>query len=265
MQTRTESHLWALVDRTSGRGLLALAVGVTLLPAILYWQTGGLRYHGEPDSSFLHALYFSIVTETTLGYGDITPIGWSRAIVCVQVVSGLLIAGLAIAKITSLPGKAARLAIRMSQGTWIEPCCMHDGNVIITLSEIRASDIGLVYKGANYDALGKPLGTFTSVLSGCSDSTLEFHYKNSPSSTEYFDQGIVIIQFLSDPRTGQWGRYVATVQDFGKLRKTIFEGTRASKGEIRVIHDGPRAELLGLLAQYADRVRPIPPETFLDS
>lgn len=54
----------------------------------------GLRL---PDNStnnvtFGDAVYFSIVTEATLGYGDIHPVGWSRVLACFQVLLGLFLA-----------------------------------------------------------------------------------------------------------------------------------------------------------------------------
>ena len=44
--------------------------------------------------NFLTCLYFSIVTFTTLGYGDITPYGLSRVFACIEVIVGNLSLGL---------------------------------------------------------------------------------------------------------------------------------------------------------------------------
>ena len=45
----------------------------------------------HPDR--LTALYFSIVTWTTLGYGDVTPAGFGRVVVSIEVLSGYLLSG----------------------------------------------------------------------------------------------------------------------------------------------------------------------------
>jgi len=48
--------------------------------------------------SFIDAVYFSVVTITTLGYGEITPIHWaSKVLVVYEVLAGFLIIVLAIA------------------------------------------------------------------------------------------------------------------------------------------------------------------------
>tara|TARA_R110001599_G_scaffold337890_1_gene556594 strand:+ start:777 stop:1235 length:459 start_codon:yes stop_codon:yes gene_type:complete len=49
------------------------------LPLVLYafarlYQTGGLIYNGEVTHDFVSALYFSVVTWTTLGFGDFQPV-----------------------------------------------------------------------------------------------------------------------------------------------------------------------------------------------
>lgn len=49
------------------------------LPLVLYafsrlYQTGGLMYNGEVAHDFASALYFSVVTWTTLGFGDFQPV-----------------------------------------------------------------------------------------------------------------------------------------------------------------------------------------------
>ena len=43
----------------------------------------------RPD--FFEALYFSVITFTTVGYGDITPIGFSKAVVMIEAFCGLFI------------------------------------------------------------------------------------------------------------------------------------------------------------------------------
>ena len=53
------------------------------------------------DFGFLEGLYFSIVTTSSLGYGDIRPVGVSRILATVQVILGLSLIGIIIAVLTS--------------------------------------------------------------------------------------------------------------------------------------------------------------------
>lgn len=55
-----------------------------------------------PPIDFLTALYFSATTITTLCYGDVDPIGFSRAIAALEGLLGLTFFGIMLAKITSL-------------------------------------------------------------------------------------------------------------------------------------------------------------------
>jgi hypothetical protein len=53
-------------------------------------------------------VYFSIITQSTLGYGDIAPCFWLKWIACTQVIIGYLFAALIISRFISIlpPGKA---------------------------------------------------------------------------------------------------------------------------------------------------------------
>jgi len=53
------------------------------------------------DVTVLKGLYFSIVTVSSLGYGDMHPIGASKALACFEVLMGLTLMGIMIAKVTS--------------------------------------------------------------------------------------------------------------------------------------------------------------------
>ena len=53
------------------------------------------------DITFCTGIYFSIITISSLGYGDMHPMGISKVLICVEVLLGLAMIGTMIAKVTS--------------------------------------------------------------------------------------------------------------------------------------------------------------------
>ncbi|MFD2167019.1 ion channel [Thalassotalea euphylliae] len=93
-----------VVDLFCGYGeapvrIVGISICMIIVCAFLYLFTG-LNYQGEihsfnPDATlaenaklFLGCLYYSVVTFTTLGYGDFAPIGFSRAIAAMEAFTG---------------------------------------------------------------------------------------------------------------------------------------------------------------------------------
>lgn len=96
------------LQRARLRSLLLAAIILTCSFAAIY----GLLHHfapgnglrardGEQNIEWFDFIYFSVVTEATLGYGDFSPIGLSRAVSCLHVFLGVLLAGIAVARLTS--------------------------------------------------------------------------------------------------------------------------------------------------------------------
>ncbi len=56
---------------------------------------------GNPVARFLNALYFSAITATSTGYGDIVPAGISKAFAALQSMSSIIILALFVAKFAS--------------------------------------------------------------------------------------------------------------------------------------------------------------------
>lgn len=62
----------------------------------------GLSIPGEGrTTSFIDVFYFSVITATSTGYGDIIPLGYSRVISITEVITSLILFGLLVSKIVS--------------------------------------------------------------------------------------------------------------------------------------------------------------------
>ena len=63
----------------------------------------GIGKNLEPcsDVTILTGIYFSVVTISSLGYGDMHPMGFSKFLACIEVLLGLAVVGIMIAKVTS--------------------------------------------------------------------------------------------------------------------------------------------------------------------
>jgi hypothetical protein len=69
-----------LLDRTSYDSLSIVIVLVVLSCSIYYWIATPHRNGGQAtELSFWNSVYFSITTFTSLGFGDIYPVGYGRA------------------------------------------------------------------------------------------------------------------------------------------------------------------------------------------
>ena len=96
-------------ERATTGNLIALWLLTILACAVLYWAlegtSSGLRAGdaavGRSAAGFLSALYFSFVTATSVGFGDIVPLGAARALAIGEAVLGLLVFGAIVSKLVS--------------------------------------------------------------------------------------------------------------------------------------------------------------------
>jgi hypothetical protein len=99
----------ALSEQSIG-GLFALWLEIVVLFGVVYWLldwsprfalvgSGGSLDAGV--QGFLSALYFSAVTATSVGYGDIVPIGPARVLAVFEGVAGLILFGCVVSKFVS--------------------------------------------------------------------------------------------------------------------------------------------------------------------
>ena len=107
---RWDKSVLSLIHRRSALQLFFIWIAMILLSGAGYWlvamvTTHGLVEAGHPVGTDLEgfgtALYFSFVTATSIGYGDILPVGIARVVAVTEAISALLIFGAVVAKFVS--------------------------------------------------------------------------------------------------------------------------------------------------------------------
>ncbi|WP_297506446.1 pentapeptide repeat-containing protein [Thermococcus sp.] len=91
---------------TNWKKTLLASIDVILWSALLYyifssWLSLGkiIDASGKPVTDILNHLYYSLVTFTTLGYGDMHPIGWLKALSALEALTGAVFMALIVAVI----------------------------------------------------------------------------------------------------------------------------------------------------------------------
>lgn len=271
-------RLRGLIDRSSWMSLGLLALAWTLMFAFFYtcltvrnrgyglkleeypeyrWQVGstgvgqatGHFVNAEPNpvpwpTAWNNSLYFSIATETTVGYGDLVPHGVSRILACLQALGGLMFAGVFVTKITTgLSGKTKYLVHRI-EGQWVEfsitkDDCSLEQCLIVSLITIKYVDGLLHYDGSNYDHNGsyrrgfqgssQPIGTITG-------RAIWFDYSNLRGDDEQFKEGRSRLQFKSLDREKQlYMEFDGKAEDSGREKVIPMFGQRATDNEAETI------------------------------
>jgi hypothetical protein len=99
----------ALADRPVS-ALFRLWLAIVLLCGVAYWAliwidastlSTASRAVGTGVDGFFSALYFSAVTATSIGYGDIVPTGVARLLAIAEAVAGLILFGCVVSKFVS--------------------------------------------------------------------------------------------------------------------------------------------------------------------
>ena len=103
-------RVFELVADSSYGTLLGSWVAMVLLFGAIYWAAswsgaGALLQAGAPvahgPAGFFTAIYFSFVTATSVGFGDVVPIGIARFAAIVEAAAGLLLFGCIISKLVT--------------------------------------------------------------------------------------------------------------------------------------------------------------------
>jgi hypothetical protein len=107
---RFDRSLLDLVQQQSTLKLFFLWMGTIVISGLCFWLGARAGEHGLIEAGhpvggdfngFIDAIYFSFVTATSIGYGDIVPVGFARVVACAEAVTALLIFGAVVAKFVS--------------------------------------------------------------------------------------------------------------------------------------------------------------------
>lgn len=91
-------------------GTLLLAIAEIVQKFFFHIDTGAINFSGDAAAGFHDYLYFSFVTLTTLGYGDITPVSaFAKSLTIVIAISGQLYLTILVAM---LVGKYLSISIK---------------------------------------------------------------------------------------------------------------------------------------------------------
>ncbi len=198
----------ALADRTVGQ-LFALWVEVIVVCGIVYWllewlpwamlSAGGVALEPTPRN-LLATIYFSAVTATSIGYGDIVPVGIARVMAVAESVAGLIIFGCVISKFVSR--RQEQLIEEIHRITFEDRLGRVRTNLHLVRTELqetarlckghdvpppeaiaRVESVSMIFVGelrAVHDLLYRPQqtpdeGTLESILAGLASVFREFH------------------------------------------------------------------------------------------
>ncbi|MDE3156795.1 MAG: two pore domain potassium channel family protein [Acidobacteriota bacterium] len=143
----------AFGDRSVGQ-LLSLWLGVVLTCGLLYWLAdvsllNDLRQGGAPVGhgwrDFLTAEYFSFVTATSVGFGDVVPTGLSRVLAVVEAMAGLVIFGSLISKFVSR--RQDRIIAEIHQTTVEEGLARVRTNLHLVFTELQNIETSCEQRG----------------------------------------------------------------------------------------------------------------------
>lgn len=121
MASRIRRAVLYLIGEVTRPSYLTFSVIVGMVSGLLYHCLPPVGHKMVQESSFSdtfpwNGLYLSLMTVPSLGYSDMHPIGWSMAIACIEVLMGMIIFGVLIAKIT--PRRLSLYVSRLIYGSY---------------------------------------------------------------------------------------------------------------------------------------------------
>jgi hypothetical protein len=224
MRSGDNSFQEFLVLRVTGWIVALLIILITVVFAGIYFELtihsplNGIHDASNGSISFGTCLYFSVVTESTLGDGNITPHGLSRACVIIQVSFGLMMVGLVVAKIVGARSFILARMSRMTEGDWVDCLTGTDGETVLGRTWIRGEQSGLCFQGTDFREDGRRAGSFISHSIAISKDKVSFNFQSfdlgqriDSRETVFYD-GQSTLTF-SDEKRGRFTTYSITVRD----------------------------------------------------
>jgi hypothetical protein len=142
---RFDNSLLDLIQQRSTIQLFMVWIAMILASGAAYWLGALMGEHGLVEAGapvaadfrgFLSALYFSFVTATSIGYGDIVPVGFARVVAVAEAITALLIFGAVVAKFVS--HRQEELVTEIHRVTFEERLDRVQSNLHIVISELLA-------------------------------------------------------------------------------------------------------------------------------
>jgi hypothetical protein len=191
----TRGHQWGnaildLIERRSTGQLFMLWLATILACGVIYWITGlmnlrALEEQGTPLDTglggLLTAIYFSFVTATSVGYGDVLPHGATRLLAVIEAVSGLLIFGAVVAKFVSR--RQDELVREIHRITFEERLDRVLTNLHLVISELQSIATLCDNTTVNFDRIGSRLESAGLIFAGELRTVhhLLYHPQNAPT------------------------------------------------------------------------------------
>ncbi|HBZ72800.1 MAG TPA: hypothetical protein DEP35_24945 [Deltaproteobacteria bacterium] len=142
---RWTSALLDLVERWSTAKLFGVWLAMVVLSGCIYWFGGLLGFGwlteagrpvGRGLKGLMTAIYFSFVTTSSVGYGDVLPVGPARILAIFEAVAGLLIFGAVVAKFVSR--RQEELVLQIHRTTFEDRLNRVQTNLHLCLSDFLA-------------------------------------------------------------------------------------------------------------------------------
>ncbi|NJA07473.1 two pore domain potassium channel family protein [Methylococcaceae bacterium WWC4] len=189
--------------RRAALPVLAIWLAVTSLFALVMTLGqgvggGALKIDGNVQTfSFFDSLYFCLVTATTVGYGDIVPVGWFKSVATTDAITGIVMAGILVANLTS-ELLDPLIAVRALEGTWfkggdVDPERRPDQRLLFTVFRIYKSGRGWLCQGSNYDYNGEYRHGFDGHVLAIDKNTLYIAYQNDAASSNDYTAGLWVL------------------------------------------------------------------------